>query len=180
MKLLEKDRVVARKAHVAAPRPVVAPRPVTKPAIAVRARVVSRPATRRHVRRDEVLNRVVAFAAILGVTYVGSTLAGYVMLERARQSARHADGRASFDRAEAQAARASIEALTNPTTLHAWADAQRVRSDPLRRRDDARREGERPCRPPLIEGGAPVGRPPRLARGKASQRIDEGLEWPSC
>lgn len=123
MKVLEKDQAVARKAHTAAPRSVAAPRPVARPRIAVRARVVSRPAISRHARRDAALNRFVAFVAVLGVTYLASTMLGYVTLERARQSARHAEGRAAFARAEAQEARASIESLTNPAALRAWADA---------------------------------------------------------
>ena len=122
MKLLEKDRPATRRAHAAAPRPVASPRSLAKPIVVVRARVVSRPAPYRHARRDAALNAVVAFAAVVGLTYVGSTLAGYVVLERARQSARHADARASYARSEAQSARTSIEALTNPAVLRTWAE----------------------------------------------------------
>ncbi len=119
MKLLEREKVTT---HTKA-RTLVAPRPVSKPTITVRARVVSRPVPRRGAGLGELCNRVVAFAAIVGVTYVGSTLGGYVMLERARQIARQGEQRAVYARAEAKAARASIEALTNPAGLRTWADA---------------------------------------------------------
>lgn len=116
MKLLEKEPLVAPQA-----RPVAAPRPVARPNLEVRARVVSRPAHRRNAALETWLNRTVAFAAIVGVTYVGSTLAGYVMLERTHQSVRRAEARADFARSEAKEARASIEALTSPAVLRAWA-----------------------------------------------------------
>jgi hypothetical protein len=58
----------------------------------------------------------------MGLTYVFSTLAGYVSLEGARQTARRGIERATYARAEAKEARTAIEALTNPTALRAWAD----------------------------------------------------------
>lgn len=121
MKVLEREREVVSRQPGA--RALVAPRPVERPRIEVRGRVTTRSAPRRNAALETLCNRTVAFAAILGVTYVGSTLAGYVTLERARQSARHGEARATYARAEAQEARASIEALTNPTALRAWADA---------------------------------------------------------
>jgi hypothetical protein len=117
MKLLEKEEVVVRT-----PRQVVG-RPVAKPTIAVRARVVTRPAKRKR-GFDLLAARATAFAAIVGLTYVSSTLAGYVALERARQSARHGAERAGFARREAKEAREAIESLTNPTALHAWANSR--------------------------------------------------------
>jgi hypothetical protein len=114
MKLLEKEGVVVA--------PVVVARPTveTRPDIAVRGRVV------RRVRRNplaEVCTRTAVLALAVGSVYVTSTLAGYVVLERARQSARHGAERAAYARAEAKAAREGIEALTNPAALRAWADA---------------------------------------------------------
>ena len=122
MKVLEKDKVVARKGQARVARAVVAARPVARPAVAVRARVL--PATkRRSAALAEFSSRMVVFATLVGLTYVGSTLGGYVMLERARQTARHGTERAAFARAEAREARASIEALTNPSAMSAWATA---------------------------------------------------------
>ena len=132
MKLLEREKVTT---HTKA-RTLVAPRPVgsrsATPKITVRAHVVSRPSPRRGAGLGELCNRIVAFAAVVGVTYVGSTLGGYVMLERARQSARHGEQRAVYARAEAKAARASIEALTNPTGLRTWADAHGFEAGPAK------------------------------------------------
>ena len=115
MKLLEREEIVVPKT-----RTVVAPRPVAKPTIKVRARVLTRPATRR---KASVAGRAATFVAILGLTYVSSTLAGYVALERARQTSRHGADRAAYARQEAKKAREAIEALTNPTALRVWADA---------------------------------------------------------
>ena len=127
MKVLEKERVVAPpersgRGHVRVARAVAAPRPTAQPAVTLRTRVV--PATRRrNAALAEFCNRVVAFSAIVGLTYVGSTLGGYVMLERARQASRHGVERATYARSQAKAARASIESLTNPSDLGAWGKA---------------------------------------------------------
>lgn len=119
MKLLEKETV-----HVARPRAFAPALPAAPPRVAIRARVVERSVPGRPTKSSgEVLNRIVAFAFILGVTYVGSTLMGYVALERARQGVRQGAERAAFARAEARLARVSIENLTDPAMLHAWADA---------------------------------------------------------
>ena len=117
MKVLERERVVQGKA-----RGLDAPRPVARPSVSVRSRRVAGPA-RRTAALGALCGRIVAFAAVVGVAYVGRTLAGYVALERARQGARHGEARASFARTEAESVRASIEALTNPGDLRAWADA---------------------------------------------------------
>ncbi|GEM_PF-5403767 len=114
MKLLEKEGVVVA--------PVVVARPTieTRPEIAVRGRVV------RRARRNPLVGvcaRAATFGLAVGAVYVTSTLAGYVVLERARQGARHGAERAAYARAEAKAAREGIETLTNPTALRAWADA---------------------------------------------------------
>lgn len=126
MKTLEKEKVVARKSRsVASLKPAAhspaAPSPAVRPTVSVRARVVARPSRRSRVLAD-LLTRTVVFASVLGVTYFASTLGGYVVLERARQGARHGTERAAYARAEAQEARESIEVLTNPTTLRAWAE----------------------------------------------------------
>lgn len=118
MKLLDKEPIVAPRARALMPNAVV--RTETLPSISVRARVVRRPKA-IPLSATEVLNGIVAFAAIFGVVYVGSTLLGYVGLERARQTARHGADRAAFARSQAEAARASIEALTSPNALGAWA-----------------------------------------------------------
>ena len=120
MKLLDREEIVVPKTRtVVTPRSVV-PRPTSKPTIKVRARVVTRPVTRR---KANVAARAATFVAILGLTYVSSTLAGYVALERARQTTRHGADRATYARQEAQKAREAIETLTNPTALRVWADA---------------------------------------------------------
>lgn len=121
MKLLEKERVVAPKAPTRRARALVAPRLVERPTVVLRTRSAARPSLRRNAALSDATGRLVVFAAIVGLTYVGSTLGGYVMLERARQTARHGIQRAAFARAEAKQARASIEALTNPADLNAWA-----------------------------------------------------------
>lgn len=118
MKLLERENV-----EIAAPRSRVAPRPIAKPTIRINAHVVATPARRRSRSATGLATRLSMLAGLMGITYVSSTLAGYVMLERARQQGRHGEARATYARGEAAAARASIEALTNPATLHAWADA---------------------------------------------------------
>ena len=124
MKLLEKERIeVATPTPTPTPTRVVAPRPVATPTIRVRARVVSRPAPKRSRGAELVVARTVMFCAIMGLTYVSSTLGGYVMLERARQLGRHGAERAAYARVEATSARESIEALTNPAALGAWAKA---------------------------------------------------------
>jgi len=121
MKLLERENTVVLPPvrPVAAPRREVRPEPVVRPDIHVRARVVTRPRVRR---KSDLGARVVTFGAIMGLTYVFSTLAGYVSLEGARQTARRGIERATYARAEAKEARTAIEALTNPTALRAWAD----------------------------------------------------------
>ena len=116
MKLLEKETLAAPKA-----RRVATVRNVPRPKIALTARVVPGEARQRRLRIEAWANRAVAFAAIVGVTYIGSTLTGYVRLENARQSARRSEVRASYARKEAKAARASIEALTSPAALRDWA-----------------------------------------------------------
>ena len=118
MKLLEKEPLVAPKARRIATVPA-APRPK----VTVRARVVPGAARRRDAALEIWISRTVAFAAIVGMTYVGSTLAGYVGLERARQAVRRSEVRASYARKEAKAARASIETLTSPAALRVWASA---------------------------------------------------------
>ena len=118
MKLLEKEQI-----EVAIPPRVVAPRPVAKPTIRVRARVASRRASTRSRNAELFAARTIMFCAIMGLTYVSSTLGGYVMLERARQQGRHGAERAAYARVEATSARESIEALTNPAALGAWAKA---------------------------------------------------------
>ena len=100
MKLLEREEIVVPKTRTATVR-----RPVAKPSIEVRARVVTRPATRR---KSNVAARAATFVAILGLTYVSSTLAGYVALERARQASRHGSERAVYARQEAKKAREAI------------------------------------------------------------------------
>lgn len=137
MKLLEREEIVVPKT-----RTVVAPRSVAKPTIKVRARVVTRPAPRR---KSNVGARAATFVAILGLTYVSSTLAGYVALERARQATRHGADRATYARQEAKKAREAIETLTNPTVLRVWADAHGFVA------------GEAP-RPELPHGGTLVAR----------------------
>ena len=124
MKTLEKETLVAPKARrVATARPV--PGAVARPEIAIRARVVKRSVARRNAALELWTARAIAFAAIAGFTYVGSTLAGYVGLERARQSVRLSDSRAKFARGEAKDARAGIEALTAPAVLDEWARSHR-------------------------------------------------------
>ena len=117
MNLLEKEKIAT-----ATPRALVAPRPIAKPTIRVRARVVSYPAARRAARGGQIVGRLTLFFGLVGLTYVSSTLGGYVMLERARQQGRHGEERAAYARREASAARESIEALTNPAALRVWAN----------------------------------------------------------
>ena len=118
MKLLEKETLVAPRARRVAIEGV-APRNRVK----LTACVVPGGARRRRLAIEAWANRSVSFAAIVGVVYVGSTLAGYVGLERARQSVRRSEVRAAFARKEAKDARASIEALTSPASLRDWAAA---------------------------------------------------------
>lgn len=121
MKLLERETVTTapQPGRVAAPRPVVRETPVVKPDLHVRARVVTRPKVRR---KSGIGGKVVTFGVVMGLTYVFSTLAGYVTLEGARQTARRGIERATFARSEAKEARQAIETLTNPAALRAWAD----------------------------------------------------------
>lgn len=116
MKLLEKEEIVTQAPEASAPRYV------EKTDIAVRARVATRAAKRQASPFNDFCARTVLFACLVGGTYVASTLGGYVVLERARQSARHGSERAAYARGQAKEARESIEALTNPTALRAWAD----------------------------------------------------------
>ena len=116
MKLMEKETPVAPKA-----RRVATPRTALRPKLTIHARVVDGPSRQRRLAIEAWVNRAVTFAAIVGVTYVGSTLAGYVGLERARQSVRRSEVRAAYARKEAKSARAAIETLTSPATLRDWA-----------------------------------------------------------
>lgn len=121
MKLLERENVAVSSPSrsVGLPRRELRQEPVVRPNLHVRARVVTRPRLRR---KSDLGARAFTFGAIMVLTYVFSTLAGYVTLEGARQSARRGMERAAFARSEAKDAREAIEALTNPTALRAWAD----------------------------------------------------------
>lgn len=120
MKLLEREEIVAPKTRTVSAPHSRKSRSAAKPTIKINARVVTRPATRR---KTNVAGRIATFVAVLGLTYVSSTLAGYVALERARQATRHGSERAAYARQEAKKAREAIETLTNPTVLRVWADA---------------------------------------------------------
>ncbi len=114
MKVLEREEIFEQ-----AP---VAPRHVERTNIAVRGRVAAKHAKRGPSPFADFCNRTVAFACVVGAVYVASTLGGYVVLERARQTARHGAERAKYARGQAKEARESIEALTNPNALRAWAE----------------------------------------------------------
>lgn len=117
MKLLDKEEITATEASLAAPRPAV------RPNVVVRGRYVAQRAARRGTAPlQEFCGRTFLLACFVGGAYVASTLGGYVVLERARQSARHGAERARYAQAQAKEARASIETLTNPAALRAWAE----------------------------------------------------------
>lgn len=85
-----------------------------------------RPRTRARKARSQQLEviaaKAVAFAFIVGVTYCGSSLAGYTLMEKTRKDTQRYHRRALSARQEAANIRTEVNALKGVASARDWAE----------------------------------------------------------